>query len=42
MDLGALSRKLNLNHLSEEECEAVLKVIQRDFSLRQLEQERLV
>ena len=34
-------RKLNLNHLSEEECEAVLKVIQRDFEVRQSEKDRL-
>lgn len=36
-----MGRKLNLSHLTDEECEQVLKVIQRDFGLRQQERERL-
>ena len=36
-----MGRKLNLAHLSEEECEKVLQVIQRDFELRNAEKERL-
>ena len=36
-----MGRKLNLGHLSEEECEKVLQVIQRDFELRNQEKERL-
>ena len=35
-----MGRKLNLAHLSEEECEKVLQVIQRDFELRNAEKER--
>ena len=34
-------RKLNLNHLTDEECEQILKVIQRDFDVRQQEKGRL-
>ena len=41
MAMAALGKKLNLNHLSEDECEAILQVIQRDFSLRQQEESRL-
>ncbi|XP_064598582.1 titin homolog isoform X2 [Liolophura sinensis] len=36
-----MGRKLNLQHLSEEECEQILQVIQKDFELRQKEKERL-
>ncbi|XP_077997329.1 uncharacterized protein LOC144450559 [Glandiceps talaboti] len=36
-----MGRKLNLSHLSEEECKQILEVIQRDFKLRQSEEERL-
>jgi len=36
-----MGRKLNLSHLTEEECEQILKVIQKDFDLRQVEKERL-
>ena len=36
-----MGRKLNLSHLSEEECEKILQVIQRDFDLRQKEKQRL-
>ena len=34
-------KRLDVSTLSEDECEAILKVIQRDFDLRQNEQERL-
>ncbi|XP_071792066.1 uncharacterized protein [Asterias amurensis] len=37
-----MGRKLNLSHLSEGECRQILDVIQRDFSIRQKEKERLV
>jgi len=36
-----MGHHLNLTHLSEEECEQILKVIQRDFDLRQAEKHRL-
>lgn len=36
-----MGRKLNLSHLSEEECEQILQVIQRDFELRNSEKDRL-
>ncbi|XP_067687580.1 uncharacterized protein [Haliotis asinina] len=36
-----MGRKVNLTHLSQEECEQVLQVIQKDFELRQKEKERL-
>ncbi|XP_038049075.1 uncharacterized protein LOC119722801 isoform X2 [Patiria miniata] len=37
-----MGRKLNLAHLSEGECRQILDVIQRDYSIRQKEKERLV
>jgi len=36
-----MGRKLNLNHLTDDECNQVLKVIQRDFDIRQQEKGRL-
>jgi len=36
-----MGRKLNLSHLTDDECEQVLKVIQRDFDIRQHEKGRL-
>ncbi|KAK7506449.1 hypothetical protein BaRGS_00002561 [Batillaria attramentaria] len=36
-----MGRKLNLSHLTEEECEQVLHVLQKDFELRQKERERI-
>jgi len=36
-----MGRKLNLNHLTDDECDQILKVIQRDFDLRQQEKGRL-
>lgn len=36
-----MGRKLNLSHLSEEECEQILRVLQKDFELRQKEKERI-
>jgi len=36
-----MGRKLNLNHLTDAECEQILKVIQRDFDIRQQEKGRL-
>ncbi|XP_064646553.1 uncharacterized protein LOC135499610 isoform X2 [Lineus longissimus] len=36
-----MGRRLDLQHLSEEECEKILEVIQRDFNIRQGEKERL-
>ncbi|XP_074652319.1 uncharacterized protein LOC141906800 isoform X4 [Tubulanus polymorphus] len=40
-DVGTMGRKLDLSHLSEEECESILQVIQRDFALREKEKERI-
>ncbi|ELT90291.1 hypothetical protein CAPTEDRAFT_76093, partial [Capitella teleta] len=34
-------KNLDVDTLSEDECESILKVIQRDFDLRQQEQDRL-
>jgi len=36
-----MSRKLNLSHLTDDECKQILKVIQRDFDIRQKEKGRL-
>uniref|UniRef100_L7M1C2 Putative myosin viia and rab n=1 Tax=Rhipicephalus pulchellus TaxID=72859 RepID=L7M1C2_RHIPC len=36
-----MGRRLNLSHLSQEECERILAVIQRDLELRAREKERL-
>ncbi|KAL5005586.1 hypothetical protein ScPMuIL_016744 [Solemya velum] len=36
-----MGRHLNLTHLSEDECEKILLVIQKDFDLRQKEKKRL-
>lgn len=36
-----MTRKINKSHLSKDECEKILAVIQRDCNLRQKEQERL-
>ena len=36
-----MGRKLNLSHLTDEECEQILKVIQRDFDIRQHEKGRV-
>ncbi|XP_076459108.1 uncharacterized protein LOC143292571 isoform X2 [Babylonia areolata] len=36
-----MGRKLNLSHLSEEECEKILHVLQKDFEVRQTEKERI-
>ncbi|XP_041374808.1 rab effector MyRIP-like isoform X2 [Gigantopelta aegis] len=36
-----MGRKLNLSHLTEEESEQILQVIQKDFELRQKEKQRL-
>ncbi|KAH9370198.1 hypothetical protein HPB48_019367 [Haemaphysalis longicornis] len=36
-----MGRRLNLSHLSQEECERILAVIQRDLELRARERERL-
>jgi len=36
-----MGKKFNLGHLNEEECEQILKVIQRDFELREKEKQRL-
>lgn len=36
-----MGRKLDLSGLTEEEAEHVLQVVQRDFSLRKKEEERL-
>ncbi|KAH7967374.1 hypothetical protein HPB49_024322 [Dermacentor silvarum] len=38
---AAMGRRLNLSHLSQEECERILAVIQRDLELRAREKERL-
>ncbi|XP_071823371.1 uncharacterized protein [Apostichopus japonicus] len=37
-----MGRKLNLSHLSDEECKQVLAVIQRDFNVRQNEKDRII
>ena len=37
-----MGRKLNLSHLSDEECKQVLAVIQRDFNVRQKEKDRIM
>lgn len=39
--MASAHKKLDVTALSEDECETILKVIQRDFDLRQQEQERL-
>ncbi|KAL8558811.1 hypothetical protein ACOMHN_046393 [Nucella lapillus] len=36
-----MGRKLNVSHLSEEECEKILHVLQKDFEVRQAEKERI-
>lgn len=36
-----MGRKLDLSQLSEQECEQILKVIQKDFELRQKDKSRL-
>lgn len=36
-----MGRKLNLSHLTEEECEKILSVLQRDFEVRQKEKDRI-
>jgi len=36
-----MGRKLNLNHLTDEECEQILKVVQRDFDIREQEKGRI-
>ncbi|EEC16716.1 hypothetical protein IscW_ISCW013432 [Ixodes scapularis] len=36
-----MGRRLNLSHLSQEECDRILAVIQRDLELRAREKERL-
>ncbi|XP_077867489.1 uncharacterized protein LOC102805016 [Saccoglossus kowalevskii] len=36
-----MGRKINLAHLSEDECRTILEVIQRDFKLRQGEEKRI-
>ena len=38
---GAGGSKLNIDHLSENECERILGVLQRDFHLRSRERTRL-
>lgn len=37
----AMGRKLNLSHLTEEECERILHVLQKDFEVRQAEKDRI-
>ncbi|KAJ8019893.1 Rab effector MyRIP [Holothuria leucospilota] len=37
-----MGRKLNLSHLSDDECRQVLAVIQRDFNVRQAEKDRIL
>jgi hypothetical protein len=34
-------KHMNLEHLSDEECEKILQVLQKDFELREKEKERL-
>ncbi|XP_061183770.1 uncharacterized protein LOC133191984 isoform X2 [Saccostrea echinata] len=41
MSRAALSKHMNLEHLSDEECEKILRVLQKDFELRDKERERL-
>ncbi|ESP01888.1 hypothetical protein LOTGIDRAFT_138885 [Lottia gigantea] len=36
-----MGRRLNIENLTDEECEKILAVIQKDFTLRQKEKERL-
>jgi len=38
---AGMNRKLNLSHLTDEECEQILKVVQRDFDIREQEKGRL-
>lgn len=38
---ATMGRKLNLSYLSEDECERILQVIQRDFELREAEKQRI-
>lgn len=37
----AMGKRLDLSQLSEEECEQILKVIQKDFELRQKDKSRI-
>ncbi|GFO05476.1 Rab effector myrip [Plakobranchus ocellatus] len=36
-----MGKKLNLSHLSEEECEQIMSVLQKDFEVRKAEKRRL-
>lgn len=36
-----MGKRLDLSQLSEEECEQILKVIQKDFELRQKDKSRI-
>lgn len=36
-----MGKKLNLSHLSEEECEQIMYVLQKDLEVRQIEKDRI-
>lgn len=41
MSRDAITKHMNLEHLSDAECEKILQVLQKDFELREKEKERL-
>uniref|UniRef100_A0A8W8L7H2 RabBD domain-containing protein n=1 Tax=Magallana gigas TaxID=29159 RepID=A0A8W8L7H2_MAGGI len=41
MSRAAVTKHMNLEHLSDAECEKILQVLQKDFELREKEKERL-
>lgn len=41
MKQANMKKQMNLEHLSDEECEKILQVLQKDFELREKEKDRL-
>ena len=41
MSRAVISKHMNLEHLSDAECEKILQVLQKDFELRDKEKQRL-